>query len=145
MGDIKYRVHAAEYAAARRAKAKLREYCQVCCKQPKLPDRARCQDCSLRDGYVPLEDMLSGARIRVLRQIRWLEWATPGEIFSVMELQRDKRPWGFAGLTAARKRGEVERRTIFGVSEYRITERGRGSLRSVLREYESRLSDGAGE
>jgi hypothetical protein len=109
------------------------------------------------DRYIPLDEWLARPWVRILRQLRWMDWATTEALYLALELPDFDRSWGqerdrfSAALCSLARAGEVQRRRVSSrrwnrvthANEYRITERGRAALEKLNRDYLSGLESAA--
>lgn len=84
-------------------------------------------------AYKPLDEILDTPPVRILRALRWFDWATRGDLFLALDdLEPDSIRWAAhqQALVQLVKRGSIEscgrgRRTT---QTYRITRSGHAEL-----------------
>lgn len=156
-----------EYNAARIRAARERGDCIQCCKRPALHG-VRCDDCLAYHreyrkqqyanaprcannpiGYTPLDETLRKPRWRVLRALLHHDWCEAAELRDVAS--DDCSQCGFYDACRLGTRsGEIERRKvpmrdaltgrIVHATYYRITDKGRAALASLLDGYQRALA-----
>ncbi len=89
--------------------------------------------------YIPIGDVLNRCGIRILRHLKWFDWATPSELYEAMNSSGD------LGLHKAMNRlvcdGHVEMDGSRMDARYRVTPAGRARLKSVLDGYQASLGE----
>ena len=96
------------------------------------------------DKYVPIEQILDVPRIRILRALRWFDWATTETLFDVLDVPTSKaeRDRFAVTLSRASRSGDIEKRRTFGPCEFRTTAAGLATIQRACADYDQRLGEG---
>jgi hypothetical protein len=79
-----------------------------------------------------METVLALPRVRVLRALRWFDWASSMEITNALELGEHDLPPVLAAIGRLVEEGKLDRRGSSQPYEYRINDAGRTELKALL-------------
>jgi len=94
------------------------------------------------EKYLPIDEILSGLRIRTLRVLQRFDWIATETLFDILGLQEGERNACVTRIRFLAKTGCVEVDRSSWPYQYRITTAGRAALRAALNDYDQRLGEG---